>query len=135
MNQVPDRQRLRREYLRKKRRVLVCSFMGTAVMIAVTVGVIISTNDKPWMPYQLLFFLLGYTILVFGGFAAASWPRIRKELNEIPYVPAVTLAALPADEILVRGSQEPAVAQNEVLLRAANEQETPKEQLLRIAED
>jgi len=39
---------------------------------------------------------------------------------------------LPADEILVRGSQEPPIVQSEVLLRATQQQETPKEELLRV---
>ncbi len=52
-----------------------------------------------------------------------------------PYVPPVTPDTLPADEILVRGSEEPPVAQSEVLLRAAHRgKETPKEEWLRVAE-
>ncbi len=54
--------------------------------------------------------------------------------KQIPYVPPVTPDTLPADEILVRGSKEPPIAQSAVLLRAAKEQETPKKELLRISE-
>ena len=40
----------------------------------------------------------------------------------------------PAAEILVRGSEEPAVAQSEGLLRSAQSgQETPREELLRVS--
>jgi hypothetical protein len=49
-----------------------------------------------------------------------------------PYVPPVTASTLPAEEILVRATEEPPVAQSEVLLRAAQGQETPKEELLRV---
>ncbi len=38
-------------------------------------------------------------------------------------------------EILVRGAEAPPVAQSEVLLRAAQGLETPKEELLRVVEE
>jgi hypothetical protein len=57
------------------------------------------------------------------------------EAKSLPYIPPVTPDTLPPDEILVRGSEEPPVAQSEVLLRAAKAtQEAAKEELLRIQE-
>jgi hypothetical protein len=57
---------------------------------------------------------------------------MRRELHAIPYVPPVTPDTLPADEILVRGSEEPVAVQSEVLLRSAQGQDTPKEELLKV---
>ena len=53
-------------------------------------------------------------------------------MKRVSYIPPVTPDTLPADEILVRGSAVPRVTQSEVLLRAAKESETPKEDLLRL---
>ncbi len=55
-------------------------------------------------------------------------------MKQIPYVPPVLRSDLPANEILVRGSEELPVAQSEVLLRAAKEQEMLKEELLRVSQ-
>jgi hypothetical protein len=52
------------------------------------------------------------------------------------YSPPVTPDTFPANEILVRGSEEPPVAQSEILLRAAQKgEETPKEELLRVSQE
>lgn len=53
---------------------------------------------------------------------------------KIPVVPPVNIATLPAEEVLVRGSEAPSFAQSEVLLRATQAAETPQEELLRAAE-
>ncbi len=55
------------------------------------------------------------------------------EIARIPYVPPVIADNLPAEIILVRGSEEPSVGQSDVLLRAAQQvQETAKEELSRV---
>jgi hypothetical protein len=60
----------------------------------------------------------------------------RRRLEALPYLPLENADALPADEILVRGSEEPAIVQSEVLLRAAKQgQETSKEELLRVSQE
>jgi hypothetical protein len=57
-----------------------------------------------------------------------------KEAAKLPYVPPVTPDILPAEEILVRAADVPPVAQSTILLRAAQGQETPKEELLRVSQ-
>jgi hypothetical protein len=52
----------------------------------------------------------------------------------IPYVQPVTINTLPAEEVLVRGSEEPIQEQSTSLLRAAGERdEFPVEELLRAS--
>jgi hypothetical protein len=53
-------------------------------------------------------------------------------VKSLTYVPPVTAETLPAEEILVRGSEEPPGVQSEVLLRGALGHETPQEELLRV---
>jgi|SRR5579871_247741 len=60
--------------------------------------------------------------------------RARRAARRLYGLPVSALTLL-ADEILVRGSEEPPVVQSEVLLRAAQEQETPKEELLRVSQE
>ena len=63
------------------------------------------------------------------------WFKSVTKLEAIPYVPPVAeqLAALPANEILVRGSDEPAAAASE-LVRPASDRETVSDELLRPEE-
>ena len=61
--------------------------------------------------------------------------RGNDEAAKLRYVPPVTADTLPANEILIRSSEEPPVAQSEVLMRAAQGQETPKEELVRMAKE
>jgi hypothetical protein len=64
--------------------------------------------------------VIGFLIVGITGFAGAR-SRVRKA-KALPYVPPVhkQIAALPAEEILVRGSDQPAALPEE-LLRAAHE--------------
>ena len=60
--------------------------------------------------------------------------RAGEESAAIPVVPPVIADALPAEEVLVRGAQEPIEEQSSVLLRAAEENaDISAEQLLRAA--
>jgi len=147
MKPVPDRKKLRREYLRKKASSylpalwfealvgLPCALMVIAMIYR------LSTNPPGWDGGQGLFGWISSIIgiLIFGcgayfGLVGAT-RTVRRGQSYITYVPPITPNTLPADEILVRGSDEPLVAQSEVLLRAAKEQETPKEELLRVSQE
>ena len=56
--------------------------------------------------------------------------------QQVPYVPPVTPNTLPANEILVRGAEEPPVARSKMLLRAAQGgHETATEELLWVVDD
>jgi len=43
-----------------------------------------------------------------------------REASQLPYVPPVTADTLPVEEVLVRGSEEPAQEQSQVLLRGTD---------------
>jgi hypothetical protein len=140
---IPDRQKLRREYLKKKagavskslgfNLLLPCLMMATLVSAGLTMT---SLFKFPYVQlYKLLvgeYSLLGdillvvtYILLTFG-FGYACWKM--KHLVEhseqqeaaIEFVPPVTPGTLPAEEVLVRGSEEPTQDQRTLLLRAAD---------------
>jgi hypothetical protein len=93
------------------------------------------TDHRPLEPLVAL--LLGVVTACFAWLAKRSHQALHRGRiqAQILYVPPLTPDILPADEILVRGSEELPVAQSEVLLRAAQQgQETPKEELLRVTE-
>jgi hypothetical protein len=146
MNQLPDRKKLRQEYLKQKAgayakgtagatlvipATLLCCLLG-GITVALMIVMLYTAT-----PVNLIFVLLTATLTTISG-ALVRWCwRARHEFRraaDIPYVPPVNANALPADEVLVRSSEEPAVAQSEVLLRAAQRgQETAKEELLRVS--
>jgi hypothetical protein len=133
MNKVPDRAKMRREYLWKKASAkthkvfavtatIVCALV---LLIFIYVG-IVSAN------IMCLVFVLGFGIALMMGIAG-----IREAIHEdlsIPYVAPVEeqIAALPGEEVLLRSSQA-APASPEELLRPASSQETPSEELLRAS--
>ncbi len=85
--------------------------------------------------------IMGFVMIVLtvisGKLSWLFWDKVKaaKTSVRILYVPPVTLDTIPAEEILVRGSDETPVAQSEVLLRAAQQgQQTPKEALLRVSQ-
>ena len=58
--------------------------------------------------------------------------RLGRKVSQIPYVPPVTASTLPAEEVLVRGAEEPKQEQSKVLLRGIdNSTGTGKQELLR----
>jgi hypothetical protein len=148
MKQVPDRKKLRREYVKQQRSAFAHLVIGGTVLLPTTLlaagfaiftilGCILSLLNGTLL--GVLFCLFAGGGLTLGcSFLALMGYNVIKEgtrLQGMPYVPPVTPDAFPADEILVRGSEEPSVAQSEVLLRATNEKETPKEELLRAGND
>jgi hypothetical protein len=127
MKQVPDRMRLRREYL-KQRNVEV-------LRVAVDVGFLCAIifllfhGNKRIVPIYGMLGVITVRLVTRGV-------RRAQAIKQIPYVPPVTPDALPADEILVRGSVEPPIEQSEMLLRGAQKgEETPQEELLRVSQE
>jgi len=86
--------------------------------------------------------LLAFLSLVLSGILAiisCVWVYIalqaHQEARRIPYVPPVTAKALPAEEVLVRGSEEPAQEQGKVLLRGTEgSTDTGEQELLRSSQ-
>lgn len=138
---IPDRHKQRKEYLRHKTTTL-SKFIGslvTALLIPV-LSIVCLRRLVDWM-FQLnsllLLCLLSCLFIIviclpvgwFSQISGRSW----REHRSIPYVPAIPPNSLPANEVLVRSSQEPEQEQSTVLLRAAENADTPAEELLRSA--
>lgn len=62
--------------------------------------------------------------------------RAHREAKQLPYVPPVTADILPAEEVLVRGSAQPAQEQSKVLLRGTDSSAgTGEQELLRSSQE
>ncbi len=145
MKQVPDRKRLRREYLRKKGGGYISMIISMLVILITGLMFLMFTFYILWLvlfirggrtPFHVLLGVL--SVCMASGIGFAIWHLVR-DLREtrqkvalMEYVPPIKAGALPIDEILVRGSEEPPVAQSEMLLRAPQAQVTSKEELLRV---
>lgn len=140
MKRIPDRKKLRREYLRKKGETyanIVIYFLILFVPVIalymffkcdsgtrVRIGIFAALTWIIFAPiYELLWYLFWCAIV-----------ELSKELNkakQIPYVPPITPSTLSAEEVLVRGAEEPS-APSETLLRATVKgKATKREELLR----
>ena len=146
MNRVPDRKRLRREYLRKQ--VLGHGKGGFGVLFYVLGSLLCPVSGC-----IAVLLLLGATLmlspwclitaLAFAGMAVATWKLAScawrlldgfEDAARTPYVPPVTTSTLPVEEVLVRGAAEPSTP-SETLLRAAGTgEETKAEELLRSSQ-
>jgi|SRR5579871_2659238 len=125
MKQVPDRKKLRREYVKKK----AAAYGVGGPFLVIMLTFLVAWFREPGLDVSQFAVLLFCFVWCAVNFS-------RETIKHVPYVPTVTPNTLRADEILVRGSEEPLVAQSEVLLRAAQQmQETPKEELLRVSRE
>jgi hypothetical protein len=146
---APDRKKLRRDYLKQRVRAyagaILCTWLFVPALL-VTLGLamaavsilIASGSDNP-IGYGLgviIFGILACCSAAAGLFAWSLWQEgirfIKVEAALVPYAPPVNPDTMPAEEVLVRGSDEPPVAQSEILMRAADGAETPPEELLRV---
>jgi hypothetical protein len=145
MDKVPDRKKLRKEYLERKLGGYVQLLFGGAMFlpfffaaaiggIVTVLGCLASLVNGQIDAFFLCLVFGGLVTFVCGLFARLGYAVIQEgdRLAQTPYVPPVNADSLPAEEVLVRGSVAPPVAQSEVLLRAATALETPKEELLRV---
>ena len=143
---VPDRQKQRREYLRKKagvRGIIVGGQLLEILLFSVTglcglasFGLLLCSIAIG--PQFYLTTLVSILLTVGGGYI--SWKlgkltdRAEQEERSLAFVPPVTPDTLPAEEVLVRGAQELTQEQSTVLLRAAEESvASPTEELLRAS--
>jgi hypothetical protein len=142
---VPDRQKQRQAYLKKKAVtngksiggcfLLVCLLIFTAFCGILTCGFLIAavmTREAG----TVLFMALCALLTMAGGHGCSRiglfFEQAYREEAAIPYVPPLRPESLPAEEVLVRGAQEPVQEQSASLLRAAEERaEASAEELLR----
>ncbi|HZT43842.1 MAG TPA: hypothetical protein VFA07_16870 [Chthonomonadaceae bacterium] len=81
-----------------------------------------------WIPLAVLFAYTGGALWFLLSIARHE----HREAKRLPYVPPVTADTLPQEEVLLRGSQQPAQEQGKLLLRgAADCQENARQELLR----
>jgi hypothetical protein len=145
---LPDRRKQRREYLKRKvvaqSKIQGGSLLALGLLIAAIISGLFTCGYLLYAYFlqegTLLLLALLFTVLaiVCGSGCRRISAFIEKASNEemsIPYVPPVTPDTLSAEEVLVRGSQEPLQEQRTILLRAAVENaDRPEEELLRAAE-
>jgi hypothetical protein len=143
---VPDRQKQRREYLRKKASL----YQSTGLKMLTTVFCIaplLWATKYLWIRPDFDSALWWLSVFIDGGIVAAMtiWNinSVRKAIYQdrcaaalLAYVPPVTPNTLPAEEVLVRGAQEPTQEQSAMLLRAAEESaDTPSELLRAVSRE
>ena len=142
MSRIQDRVKQRREYLRKKGTaytkmslaallIVPCLLIGMSILMA---GLFAATFRQPPLSHPLVIiglFLLVLAPSLLGYFATRS----HRAAKQIPYVPPVTSGTLPAEEVLLRGSDASAQEQSQVLLRGThNTEETDGQELLRSSQ-
>lgn len=151
MNKLPDREMLRRDYLRKKKMAwdsagIVVNFTFLALLIAVALSITLcwfliflarrpanNWNDSALHILAVITLTSALVVCAVAGLVGlAACSSYFRWASDIPYVPSVEeqIETLPANEILLRGSQS-LPSSPEELLRPAGGQETAKEELLR----
>jgi hypothetical protein len=130
MKQVPDRKKLRQEYLWKRRAHYAAMSGAYVAILMVGCVAFLLPQRVPWT--------IGLPAVIFLAlFTGRQWgmiQQIRHKAKQVPYVPPVTPSTLPAEEILVRGASEPS-APSDTLLRAGVKGEEAKvEELLRSSQ-
>jgi len=132
MSPVPDRRQQRREYLKKKASGFVMSGMSVALPVIAVVATVMSAvyEDEHVIGLNTVVCIVACAPIL--GLFALKMSGHAEIASRAPFVPPVKASILPAEEILMRGAEEPA-APNETLLRAAGKgEETAKEQLLHV---
>jgi hypothetical protein len=139
MNLVPDRKRLQREYLRKHPFLMLLTASLLASLFLLFVGAngaaLLYRNQFPvWFVRGMIRgTITSFIVVPFSAFVVHLMIKARI-ISSVSYVPPVTPSTLPAEEILVRGAQEPS-APNEILLRATvKADETKADELLRSSQ-
>lgn len=112
MGNTQERIKKRQEYLKRKTTlILLLTYMSFIVCCWIA---------YPFLPKGhirgILSLLLGVTWLA-TFFTGITFVQVKKRLKQLPYIPPVTADTLPAEEVLVRGSEEPKQSQSQVLLR------------------
>ncbi len=140
MSRTQERKKLRQEYLKKRTMgygkayaslylpllaTIIAGFLGGKVIISLTSGNYILTGI-------CLAVLAALLVIVPLRWILRSVRYAAKMYNEAETLSPITPDTLPAEEVLVRGSEVPLQAQRQLLVRPATpEQEPPTEQPLR----
>jgi hypothetical protein len=140
-DKLKEAEKKRHEYLRKTVQnglgmmvgggVVMCGFGMALFMILATGNIGFSVARTVCFS---AFALAGIGFSIYGGRMVALSVRVAQA---IPYVPPVAkqIATLSADEVLVRGSDQPAITPEELLIAADARMETASEELLRAGQE
>ena len=130
----------RREYLR----TVAVQITWCAVTICLLVGITFVVGGSLLSGRELHYHVSSETVvlvvvLVTGAafMCAAAWRRLSTKVRSIPYVPPIAKqpATLPAGEVLLRSSDQPAAGADELLRAAVQGAETEATELLRPNEN
>ena len=143
MEPMKDAAKNRRECSRKRSMAIILALGSAATLIlslaGTMFGAIAAWGDAMPHPtrsitfgiwYQLIVVLVPTAITVIASLIFRSQVKVARSLSYVPPV-AEQVAALPAEEILVRGSDLPAATPAELLRPAREGTETAAEVLLR----
>ena len=144
MSRIQERKKQRREYLKKKGTAYTKIGLATVLVVPIPLALcilfafFIKILDLPSPAPDIDPLKFTVVTSLLGLFTFACWRLVmftrktHQETKQLPYVPPVTPATLPTEEILVRGVEEPTGQQSEFLLRGAQgSAETPAGELLR----
>ena len=140
MSRIQDRKKQRREYLRKKGVAYTKMSLTTLLMLSCAYCAFFSFIALLVFGYQWQAFVLSASLSVI--FAGGCWRSVRavrlahRTAKQLPYVPPVISATLPAEEVLLRGSDALTQEQSQVLLRGTqNTEEADGQELLRSSQE
>ena len=129
MKRVPNRKKLRREYLRKKGGLLSLICGQVVIYLALFTGFVLTRHGNELLHDVLMVTL--FLNMIANLYLTGFMKRTKQKLKQLPYVPPVTSATLPADEVLVRGSIEPEAPQETLLRAAQGDEQSKPDELLR----
>jgi hypothetical protein len=143
-----QRQKQRQEYLEKKAELSYDIFyaslrLGLVIFITMVLGYFAWIAPRKSDIEETVWDICGRVIIALSAVGGMTYacPRLfrsvvelKEQREEIPFVPPITTDTLPADEVLVRASEEPTQEQSAILLRAAGvSAEVPADELLRAS--
>jgi hypothetical protein len=146
MGSTQERIKQRRRYLKRKgaayTKISLATFLVillTPIIIVLPTLLVVDLVLPGLLPITPAYRAAGIIAVI--GCIATIWyllvtaSRADRTLQQLPYVPPVTADTLPAEEILVRGSEEPTQEQSKVLLRGTKGSAgTGEQELLRSSQ-
>lgn len=129
-----DGRKARREYLERVVRIYARAAGGSALCVGLAGAITIAglcllywmgidfgqrQANEPILPVALFFLIVFVTACVLGHRMETMMEKAQ-EAAAREYVPPVHTATLPAEEVLLRGSERPVLPESDSLLRAAH---------------
>ena len=130
-----DAAKKRREYLWQKWRMYCWALFGLLALVRVFVSLLDIAEVRSKKPSMDAAVTIALSAAVLTTLGAAVYRKAHDEAKVIPFVPPVAeqIANLPADEVLLRGSDQPASVPGELLRAAQEGTEIGPDELLRAS--